>query len=239
MVRIYADIKMTKRRQKKAKPGQQSLPFHGGPREGAGRPRNKTRVSHAPRPVVKSRLPMHITLRLLAALPWLRNYDLMPILKRAFIACLDKDGFRIIQFSIQSNHIHLICEAKDAPALTRGMQGLSIRIARRLNKETGRKGRLFAERYHARILRSPTEVRRVLAYVLNNARRHAGPDISFPRGWIDPLSSAPWFNGWKLPPTPRPEAECPVVAPSTWLLATGWRLRGLIAPDELPGEPPS
>src|SRR5262249_58519043 len=98
-----------------------------------------------------------------------------------------------------------ICEAKDAEVLTRGMQGLAIRMARRLNGRIGRKGQLFSERYHARILRSPTEVRRVLAYVLNNSRRHAGRDVSFPRGWIDPLSSAPWFDGWQWPPISWPQ----------------------------------
>jgi hypothetical protein len=119
------------------------------------------------------------------------------------------------------------------------LQGLAIRIARRLNRRIGRTGRLFGERYHAGILRSPTEVRGALAYVLNNARHHPPADVTFARDFIDDMSSAPWFDGWKWPPRVRgrpDDGECPVVAPSTWLLRTGWRLRGLIAPDEVPSD---
>jgi hypothetical protein len=134
------------------------------------------------------------------------------------------------------------------------MQGLAIRVARRINRAEGRKGRLFAERYHARILRSPREVRRALVYVLNNSRRHAGRDVTFAHDWVEPLSSARWFDGWRWAPrAPLDEEkramkernaqnvknaeECPVVPAGTWLLATGWRRYGLIAPDEVPGPP--
>jgi hypothetical protein len=167
----------------------------------------------------------------------------------ALAAAKERFGFRLVHFTVQGNHLHLICEAKDRVALTRGMQGLSIRIARRLNRAEGRKGRLFSERYHARILRSPREVRRALVYVLNNSRRHAGRDVTFARDWVEPLSSARWFDGWRWAPRApvehehgkgreqENEDECPVAPAGTWLLATGWRRHGLIAPDEVPGPP--
>ena len=113
------------------------------------------------------------------------------------------------------------------------MQGLAIRIARRLNRSVGRKGKLFAERYHARILKTPTEVRNAIVYVLNNSRRH---EKGISSGWIDPMSSAPWFDGWKWQrrePWMRPTGERPVVAAGTWLLDVGWRYRGLIRFDEI------
>jgi REP-associated tyrosine transposase len=209
----------------------------GGLRLKAGRKRKApgTHKGHRPRPALASRHPVHVTLKVLANVPNLRRRACFAALRTAFMLGKDRFGFRLVHFTVQGTHLHLICEAKDREALTRGMQGLAIRIARRLNRRMGRKGRLFAERYHARTLGSPTEVRRALAYVLNNSRRHAGPDVSFARDWIDPLSSAPWFDGWKWPPMSWPESDPPISAPATWLLATGWRLRGLIAPDEAPG----
>ncbi|HKA90863.1 MAG TPA: transposase [Haliangiales bacterium] len=213
----------------------------GGWRARAGRPAKAPdqRKGHRPRPSLASRHPVHVTLRVLPSAPHLRRRHCFDVLRAAFARGKDRFGFRLTQFTVQGNHMHLVCEAKDKRALTRGMQGLAIRIARRLNRRVGRTGRLFAERYHARILRSPTEVRHALAYVLNNSRHHPPRDVTFARDWIDDRSSAPWFDGWKWPPCLRRtvDDECPVVAPSTWLLRTGWRLRGLIAPDEVPGPP--
>jgi REP element-mobilizing transposase RayT len=196
------------------------------------------RKGHRTRPLLASRFPVHVTLKVLRGVPYLRRSDCFRVLRKAFARGKDRFGFRLAHFTVQGNHLHLICEAKDKTSLTRGMQGLAVRIARNLNKNMRRKGRLFAERYHARILRSPTEVRRALAYVLNNSRHHMRERVA--RDWIDALSSAPLFDGWRWPPrVPRPpDDEQVVVAPSTWLLSTGWRLRGLIAPDEVPGAGP-
>ena len=133
---------------------------------------------------------------------------------------------------MQSNHLHLICEAADKERLSRGMQGLAILVAKRLNGKLGRSGKLFAQRYRARILRTPTEVRNALVYVLHNSRRH---DPSAPRDWVDPYSSAGFFDGWRVPhhdPSAR-DGPPPVAEAHTWLLTSGWRFRGLIAFDEI------
>ena len=132
-------------------------------------------------------------------------------------------------------------------ALARGMQGLTIRLARRLNALLGRRGKLFAQRYHARPLRTPTEVRNAIRYVLLNGRHHArdrGQVLA--RGWVDPYSSALWFDGWNAAVrTDAPwlralaRAGCPTAAPHTWLLQVGWRKGGgVIGVDEVPGPAP-
>ena len=91
---------------------------------------------------------------------------------RVVASCIGKggerDGFRIVHFSVQSNHLHLIVEADDATALARGIQGLSIRIARAVNRVLERRGKVFADRYHAHQLRSPTETANAIAYVGGN-----------------------------------------------------------------------
>jgi REP element-mobilizing transposase RayT len=185
--------------------------------------------------VLAARFPVHVTMKALPTAPRLREGRCFRVICAAFAAAKDRFGFRLTQFTVQGNHVHLICEARDREALSRGMQGLAIRIARRVNRRTGRSGRLFAERYHARILRTPSEVRGALAYVLCNFRRHGHPGAG--RDWIDELSSARYFDGWTRPirrwAMDRP--ECPVVPPSAWLLREGWRKCGLIRPDEHPG----
>ena len=105
---------------------------------------------------------------------------------------------RLCEFSIQGNHIHLVVEAAGARALAQAMQGLGIRIARGLNRMMKRKGRVFADRYHAHVLRTPTEVKRAVHYVRNNFAKHTASR------YVDEYSSA---NPAFVLPTP-----------ATWLL---------------------
>ncbi|HEY1549684.1 MAG TPA: transposase [Kofleriaceae bacterium] len=97
-------------------------------------------------------------------------------MKRVIRPCISlcaKPFFRVVEFNVLSNHVHLICGADDAMALARGAQGLPIRLARRLNTALKRKGKLFGPRYHAVALRSPSQVRNTLRYVLLNRKHHA------------------------------------------------------------------
>lgn len=123
------------------------------------------------------------------------------------------------EFSVQKNHFHLIVEAEGHVALSRGMNGLCTRLARRLNRCLERKGSLFAERYHARVLGTPREVRNALRYVLNNARHHGSRFKGY-----DPFSSGWWFTGW-LEPQEEIENPPPMSRARSWLLRCGW-LRG-------------
>ena len=113
---------------------------------------------------------------------------------------------------------------------------MAIRMAKGLNRVMGRKGTVFADRYHSRSLRTPAEVRRALVYVLGNARKHlAALGYRLAPAYLDEYSSAAWFTGWATPPTPPP-GDAPVARAATWLLATGWRERGggPIGRDEMP-----
>ncbi len=65
---------------------------------------------------------------------------------------------------------------------------------------------MFADRYHDHVLRTPTEARNAVRYVLGNAVRHG---MRF-AGAVDPFSSAD-PAGVRLP------------EPHTWLLNRGWR----------------
>ena len=193
-------------------------------------------VSHARRQVAE-RHPLHVTLKMKRHVWQLRSRRCFTALEKAFFAGCRRFGSRLCHFSVQHDHIHLLVEAKDKVALARALQGLAIRMARGLNRVMGRRGAVFADRYHARSLRTPTEVRRAIVYVLGNARKHLVAIGQRPGpGWVDPYSSAVWFQGWASPPDtgPRPD-RAPVTLPETWLLQAGYlRAGGRIRIDEAP-----
>jgi hypothetical protein len=145
--------------------------------------------------------------------------------------------FRLCHYAVLNDHLHLICEAAGREALSRGLQGLLIRIARALNKLWSRRGSVFADRYHDHILKSPREVRNALRYVFGNARKHAagGREVTVPQA-IDTFSSAPWFTGFRERITVKGiEAIVrPVTDAHTWLLTEGWLRHGRISVHEVP-----
>ncbi len=212
---------------------------HGGARAGAGRPpaRSASGVCHLTRPVHSWRHPIHVTLRVVGGLPTLRGAASFRRIRSALAAARARFGMLLVHFSVQRDHLHLVVEANDRRALSRGVQGLAIRVARAVNRRLGRAGRVFADRYHAHPLKTPREVKNALGYVLCNGRKHGGA-AAVPAGFVDGCSSAPWFDGWARPlelaftSSPAPAgADPPVVRPRTWLLGHGWKRRGLLDVD--------
>jgi REP element-mobilizing transposase RayT len=220
--------------------GNALLPFRqrGGAREGAGRkPKGEMAgVRHGPRAALAARFPVHVTLRLRRGLPRLRRRPEYAALRAAFAAGCDRFGFRLVHYAVLNDHLHLLVEAVDRTALSRGAQGLLIRVAKALNRLWSRHGKVFADRYHDRILKTPREVRHALAYVMHNARKHAARNRVLARvaQAIDVFTSGPWFDGWKETITVHGiEAVVRPVAPSrTWLLSVGWRRHGLLSAAE-------
>ena len=147
-------------------------------RPGGGRKKSPgSGVSHLRRDEVKPGHPVHVTMKLARGLPRLRRKGEHRVLVRAFAKARRRAGrleggvFRLVHYSVQNDHLHLICEAGDRVSLSRGVQGLATRVAMGLNRLWERRGKVFADRYHDRVLRSPREVRNVLAYVLQNGRQ--------------------------------------------------------------------
>ena len=228
---------MTRSRQ----PKQRELPFKtwGGPRKGSGRkPKNGVAgVSHRERAALASKHPAHVTLKLRQHLPRLRQKAEYAAARAAFVKGKDRFGFRLCHYAVLNDHLHLIVEAADRAALRRGLQGLAIRIARALNRLWRRRGKVFADRYHDRILKSPREVRHALRYVLGNAQKHAaeGREVSVPAP-IDTFTSAPWFHGYRERVSVRglDTIERPTTDARSWMLTIGWRRHGLLSVHELP-----
>jgi hypothetical protein len=199
------------------------LPFRpgrGGARPGAGRkPKIPGRpgVDHRPRAPLAQRFPVHVTLKLRTGLPRLRSGREYAALRAAFAAGCARNlsgAFRLCHYAVLNDHLHLICEAQGRGALSRGLQGLLIRIAKALNKLWSRRGSVFG-----------------------NGRKHAaeGRQVHVPQA-IDTFTSAPWFNGFRERITVQGiEAVVrPVTLARTRLLTEGWLRHGRISVYEVP-----
>jgi hypothetical protein len=217
---------------------------HGGRRAGAGRPRKSgAGVSHAPRPVLKARFPVHVTVKLQRGLPRMRLRSAYAALRAAFTAgrsggrSAAAGAFRLCHFAILNDHLHFLIEADDRTALSRGAQGLLIRVARALNRLWQRRGGVVGDRFHSRILRTPREVRNAIRYVLANGKKHAaeGCEVAVPTA-IDYFTSAPWFDGFREVFTVRgiDLSVRPVLPPESWLMTRGWQRHGLLSVFDMP-----
>jgi REP element-mobilizing transposase RayT len=207
---------------------QQQLEFpeartHGGRRKGAGRPKRRDGVAHAQRAKVSRHDPRLVTMKCVSGLPALRTRPAARV-----VACCIADAhgrrFRIVHYSIQVNHIHLIVEAALEKGLGDGMRALGSRVALALNRLWSRRGSLFAERYHDVVLRSLRQVRNALRYVLNNHLKHrAQSRRAGERVQPDHFSSARYFEG-RRESGPDWTAGAPgaTVARGGWKLCVGW-----------------
>ena len=177
-----------------------------------GRPpkNGKAGVPHLRRPVLVRRFPVHVTMRMHKHVWNLRTRRCFGEIEKAFLKGGERFGFRLIHYSVMGNHIHLLVEAGHNTSLARGMKGLSVRIARALNVVMQRRGSVIADRYHARILRTPTEVKHVRHYLLTNANHHYGL-----------LGADPYAS------------QTPLTQPQTWLLT-----RAVLVPTVRPLRPP-
>ena len=210
----------------------------GGKRPNAGRKKSdafKFDPSHAKRPDLFFKHPVHVMLRTLASVPRLRQRDGYEAVRAALLQFVNGASFRIVHISIQRNHLHLIVEAANKEALRRGMQRFAIRAARALNHEFGREGKVFAFRYKAKQVKTADYARNVLSYVLNNWRRH-NEDRRYGDMPFDQYSSAWAFAGWSKHGKRRDDFGLPVSQPRTQLLVFDWELHGLIDPFERPGQ---
>jgi REP element-mobilizing transposase RayT len=205
-----------------------------------GRPRKlgKHDPDHVTRPEVVSRHPVHVVLRVVGAVGNLRTHHAYRAIRGAIGKCAARTDYRVVHASLQSNHLHLLVEADSKLALSRGMQGFAISAAKRLNRELRRRtGDVFAFRYHATAITTPTQARNAISYILNNWRRHRNDARSPYR--IDPFSSADRFRGWETPHGNTHTEPLPVVRAASWLLTDGWTRAGPIRTDEIPGPDPS
>jgi REP element-mobilizing transposase RayT len=171
-------------------------------------------ISHRRGIEMDARFPVLVTLRCRPHVWNLRSHRSFVVVAKALRGVLGRADFRVVHFSVQGNHVHLIAEAGSPDALANGMRALSGRMTIGLNRMMGRRGSVFADRYHARVLRTPAEVKNAVAYLLGNFASHAARrGERVPGSFVDPHSSAAERGPDGLPP--------PVSAARSWLLLHG------------------
>ncbi len=209
----------------------------GGYRRGAGRPpRRPGIVHHVRRAGVKIGCPVHVTLRVRRGIPSLRTRAFVSAFRTSLGKACERGSFRVVHYSLQRDHVHLIVEAAGKQALGTGMKSISSRLARAVNRVFQRSGPVLDGRYHLRVLKTPREVRNALACVLLNVRKHFRQRRGVaPPVCLDEASSGRWFPGWKRRPRGPTGGVWEVAAARTWVLTTGWRRHGLVDPAEVPG----
>src|SRR5688572_24225592 len=212
---LCAPYQVMRAQRRRTAPVQQEMKLNGwgGKRAGAGRPRRKGRrcVAHRSRAPFRRRQALHVTMRMADGVYNLRGSKAQAVVGRMLLGGAGKFDVSVVQLSVQGNHIHLLVEAPDQISLGRALKGVGVRLARGMNQLMGRRGRVVGDRYHAHLLRTPTEVRHAIHYIRHNYRKHeAQCGRLLPSSFIDPCSSD------------RELSQC-VVKASVWLLTTGLR----------------
>jgi hypothetical protein len=234
------------------RPVQQELFKRGGKRKGAGRKPKGKRAgeAHDGRPTIKPYHALHVVMRVVAAVGNLRRRSMYKAVRDASVVAAVRERFRIVHLSIQGTHIHMLAEAKDTEALSSGMQGFAVSVARNINTMLGsdryrrRRGKVFEGRYHLEVIKSPRQARNTLSYVLNNWRKHREDQAGLPATWlVDPFSSGISFPDWKEMEGrdlmwPIRDGYEPLVVrrPACWLLREGWKRAGTVSALEAPSK---
>jgi REP element-mobilizing transposase RayT len=145
--------------------------------KGAGRkliPLHKRKyVPHREREEIPVGKPVHVTIKLNRnVVTTLRNKVLFKKILRA-ITLARKKGMRLIHFTVQKDHLHLLIESKDKKQLAKSMQSLKISLAKSLiYLKQNTRIKIFKERYHVHILKTLREIKNAKNYILGNAAKH-------------------------------------------------------------------
>jgi hypothetical protein len=138
----------------------------GGRRPNAGRKRRLSRgIAHEPREKVRTQIPLQVNFKYKLSV---KNKEGLKALHKA-IRNARSHGLKIMHYSLQHNHVHLIIEATNNKLLTKGMRSLTITLAKAINK-----GRIQIQRYHLHVLKTIRERKNAVHYVLLNEKKHTG-----------------------------------------------------------------
>lgn len=194
----------------------------GGNRANAGRKNLSKTVNHMKRERFELKTPLQITLKLKPGLPNLRTKKMLEAFQKALVLAKARE-LRVIHYSLESNHAHLVVECMDNVSLGRAMKSFGSSFGKSVRRIAGGTGSVFVGRYHLRVLRDPTQTRNSLAYVLLNRFKHEHAHVD-----DNPFSSGRYFDGWKKligRGAAAKNLELPeyLSTPRSWLAREGWQ----------------
>ena len=157
----------------------------------AGRPAiHDIGIRYIKRAHIRKPTPLHLTIKLIRA--DIQNKIILKALRRAIMRAR-LQGMEIIHYSLEHDHVHLYAEARDNGTLAQGMKALGVTLAKRINGYFKSKGSCYKTRYHLRILKSASEVKNVLNYILKNGIKHKRT-----KNVVDPYNSAIVLHDFRL-----------------------------------------
>ncbi|MFA6238606.1 MAG: transposase [Bacteriovorax sp.] len=140
--------------------------------KGAGRPAIHDRgIRHVARDEIKRRTPLHLTIKINKEKSGLRNKSIIKALHSS-IKKARLIGLRVIHYTLEYDHVHLLIETESNVLLGKGMQSFGISFSKGINKIKGLKGQVFKTRYHFRKLKTPAEIKNAINYILGNSVKH-------------------------------------------------------------------
>ena len=170
-----------------------------------GRPAIHDRgIRHIERPKFQRVRSFHLTIKVKKNKADIQNKKILKALHHAIKRARLKD-LKIIHYTLEYNHVHLLVEAYNNSVLHSGMQALGISFAKAVNRVKSTKGTVYKHRYHLRQISSPRDLKNVLHYIFHNGikhrRTHTPVDLynSFlaeTRLWAD-IKLKPELNEWQ------------------------------------------
>jgi len=140
--------------------------------KGAGRPaRNDPGIRHTKRPHLKRPSSLHLTVKIKKNKAEIKNKSVLAILKRSILNAR-KQGLRVIHYSLEYDHVHLLIEADNNLILGKGMQAFGVTFSKAINRLKKLAGEVYKHRYHFRRISSCSELKNVMNYIFNNGLRH-------------------------------------------------------------------
>ncbi len=141
-------------------------------RKGAGRPAlHDPGIRHTNRPHIKKPASLHLTIKVKKKKAEIKNKSVLKILKRAILNAR-KQGLRVIHFSLEYDHVHLLIEADNNLILGKGMQAFGVTLSKAINRLKKLKGGVYKHRYHFRQISSTRELKIVMNYIFTNGLKH-------------------------------------------------------------------
>ncbi|MBC7430062.1 MAG: transposase [Bacteriovorax sp.] len=152
----------------------------------AGRPAiNDRGIRHIRRDRITKPTSMHLTIKVREYKADIKSKRILRALHHAIIRARLKK-LKVIHYTLEYNHVHLLVEASDHKVMHRGMQALGISLSKSINKIKCLKGTVYKHRYHLKRLTSTQQLKNVLHYIFNNGIHHKRTSSI-----LDPYNSMP------------------------------------------------
>ncbi|MGZ3789032.1 MAG: transposase [Bacteriovorax sp.] len=140
--------------------------------KGAGRPAiHDIGIRHSSRPFLKKPSSLHLTVKIKKNRADMKNKSVLGLLKRA-IKNARRQGLKVIHYSLEYDHVHLLIEADNNYILGKGMQAFGVTLSKAINRMRKLKGGVYKHRYHFRHISSARELKNVMNYIFTNGLKH-------------------------------------------------------------------